>query len=945
MSQSFQVTVPPNVEDIEEDDVMHWPFDNDDGHGSWASSRPPSTDTAQINGCARMPARLDAAPLLQPLAPAVQLTSWKIRTPEEVQQERDRLMAGLDFGGMPMGPYPSELEIVAAIKKWAANTSIDGGGFALAAKNKQLVPASKQRGERRLLLCDRSGVYNPRGQNIRETQVSKKCSCPWAVWIENCTDGWCVTVMPKETIRALQINQSFFVQLIHNHSLLATVAETNTNAKLRGLTAEQMHVVAVLQRACNPPAQIYLTLSRDCHAQGIPVTFTVKDIANTVGKNAVEKALDCCDLVDYLDERRQRDPNLEYSFKLDSSGVLDRVFFVLPLAQERWAKMSAAVLLYDTKHGTNRYDMKVGCLTSIDERAKTQVLAVSILRYQDEDSFAWVFQKFEQSLTAAPVVCFTDSDDAMAAAIKTAWPSCRHLLCTFHLFKNFYENIHPLFVQRPAQWKMLAKRWWVLCKNSDKISCDRFALDWEMFATDIVAQANASPELIAKKLLWLSRMGVKSRQWAACYTWHSKTYGIHSTARAESIHSVIKAFCSKFSSILQLVLDLERMAEHQLQKSETEALRRQFSIVTGARPPSLFPPAAALADRLTDFAASCVWSQAAQIPLYRLLENELLPHEKKIALGFGPAEAVWCVEIRDDVFVAELFGDGEREKRRALDHGLLEPMTHKHWASSMSCTCQYQQCMGLPCRHQLYIMMHQNFVGSIPCDPFWLRDMPPPQHRRSIGKILNDYSNDDNSCSLSTKESRQKMLLATFGRIADVACESAGATEALLKVLSEHGVFLGIDGKSRINQRMEPLSVLAQAATSTTAVRKPPMTTQAPTTMRAAMSTTARAASATASAAAVPATVATAQAAPPIILTAENDFTDGDDNEYNISLSQLVTSRRVPICNPPVKAREQNRHRKEPKSCAPTSKSYKRAGRQRQRTVKGAEFQQSLVKK
>ena len=45
--------------------------------------------------------------------------------------------------------------------------------------------------------------------------------------------------------------------------------------------------------------------------------------------------------------------------------------------------------------------------------------------------------------------------------------------------------------------------------------------------------------------------------------------------RAEAIHSVIQSFCSKHSSIVDLVLDIERMASNQQSKSETDLLRHQ----------------------------------------------------------------------------------------------------------------------------------------------------------------------------------------------------------------------------------------------------------------------------------------------------------------------------------------------------------------------------------
>jgi hypothetical protein len=145
-------------------------------------------------------------------------------------------------------------------------------------------------------------------------------------------------------------------------------------------------------------------------------------------------------------------------------------------------------------------------------------------------------------------------------------------------------------------------------------------------------------------------MGAKASQWAACFTWSFKTFGIHSTQRVEAIHSVIQSFCSKHSSITDLVHDLERMAEHHLQKSETGALRQEMNIFLGSQHHgTLFRPALVLSEKLTAIAASSVRAQAAQIPLYSVLTNEQLSIEQKTMLDFKPDEDVYCVEIRADV--------------------------------------------------------------------------------------------------------------------------------------------------------------------------------------------------------------------------------------------------------------------------------------------------------
>jgi MULE transposase domain len=110
----------------------------------------------------------------------------------------------------------------------------------------------------------------------------------------------------------------------------------------------------------------------------------------------MDKTLDCTNLHEYLYKRRS-EMNLYCNLFVNSDGLLERVFFVLSGAYELWERTQHAVLLYDTKHGTNRYGLKLGCITCMDEMGKTQVLAVSLVSNEDAESFSWVFGCFSEA--------------------------------------------------------------------------------------------------------------------------------------------------------------------------------------------------------------------------------------------------------------------------------------------------------------------------------------------------------------------------------------------------------------------------------------------------------------------------------------------------------------------------------------------------------------------
>ena len=102
------------------------------------------------------------------------------------------------------------------------------------------------------------------------------------------------------------------------------------------------------------------------------------------------------------------------------------------------------VVVYDTKHGTNRFGLKLGCFVGLDNNGLSRIIAASLLLNETEESFCYVFEWFS-TVFGEPKIIFTDGDKQMARAIQNSFPSSTHLLCTFHLYKNFFEKVRPVF--------------------------------------------------------------------------------------------------------------------------------------------------------------------------------------------------------------------------------------------------------------------------------------------------------------------------------------------------------------------------------------------------------------------------------------------------------------------------------------------------------------------
>jgi len=88
--------------------------------------------------------------------------------------------------------------------------------------------------------------------------------------------------------------------------------------------------------------------------------------------------------------------------------------------------------------------------------------------------------------------------------------------------------------------------------------------------------------------------------------------------RPEAIHSAVVQFCSKQSSVVKLMKDMEKMVMCQRMKAKTAALTLQFKSLVAApghTTMAVFPPAQRLANSLEQHPSEIVLVQAGQFAL------------------------------------------------------------------------------------------------------------------------------------------------------------------------------------------------------------------------------------------------------------------------------------------------------------------------------------------
>lgn len=625
-----------------------------------------------------------------------------LRTLAVVENERQMRMQGVSFpAGFPLGPYQTRDLLFEECKRWAANERVCGGAFGLVKKTTR--KATSRKGPCGNFCCDRLGEPKKTktdAENPRQNQSTLKTGCKWAISYEEVEEGWVISGCCEPIITAAkECNVHCGSAILHNHKLATTREEKNIFPTLRDIPATLVKTAEILHKAGLGPAKIYQVLYDQCIAEGIEISFTQRDIENKFAKSQAAIALDCTNLLEHLKERFNNDSDLTYAIDHDSDGRLNKLFFMLKNWRQLWEESNGRVVLYDTKHGTNRYGLKLGCFSIVDCNGSTRVIAASFVEQESAEMFSWVFECFARLVGASPETIFTDSDPAMAIAIKVTWPMTIHLLCIFHLWKNFYEHIGTLLKGKKDMWQEVATIFWKLAKTSDIALRQRFDNDFALITDKI---ATVLGDLSEKKKQdtqqWLESLRSRKESWAACYTWQHCLYGIHSTQRAESMHRVIADFCRKTHTIGEIAHLLENMAANQEMKSEMQMLKQEMTAQIHGREDEPFLEY--IVEKLTKFAQGIVRSQSVQMTQYSCQMSSMSTQTQWIVSRMGKPSATSDTNIIEQSVRERLV--------RLADHGLGGNIGINdyipHCTTLTSCSCQFPQCYGLPCRHIIRVL-------------------------------------------------------------------------------------------------------------------------------------------------------------------------------------------------------------------------------------------------
>jgi len=190
--------------------------------------------------------------------------------------------------------------------------------------------------------------------------------------------------------------------------------------------------------------------------------------------------------------------------------------------RNRWCEAVSkgrSIVFLDTTHGTNKFGYHLGFWLIITATGVTSPIAYSLQRLQKTEYFADLYAKFESIFGVQPEVICTDRDAAMCSALAV-WPSCKQMVCVWHLSQNFEGQLNKL---RVSGRRKIMKFFWSIVKEHDWSFRSKLEESLVKLRDMALKNSRCSQSAAAKKIrdgfqTWMDVLWSTRCKWATCYT-------------------------------------------------------------------------------------------------------------------------------------------------------------------------------------------------------------------------------------------------------------------------------------------------------------------------------------------------------------------------------------------------------------------------------------------
>ncbi|KAH1198480.1 Protein FAR1-RELATED SEQUENCE 5 [Glycine max] len=326
------------------------------------------------------------------------------------------------------------------VLRWARSVAYENGFVAVIVR---FNTSTGSRGRTLFVLigCERSDEYRCRKKEfVRRDTGTRKCGCPFKLCGKPVVGG-----------------QGWMVKLIcgiHNHELAKSLVG---HPYVERLSKAEKTLIADMTKSMVKPRNILLTLKE--HNDNS--CTTIKQIYNA--RSAYRFSIRGRDTeMQHLMKLLERDQYIHWH-RLKDEDVVHDMFWCHPDAV-KLVNTCNLVFLIDSTYQTNRYRLPLLDFVGVTPTGMTFSVGFAYLEGERLNNVVWALEHFRGIFLrrdVLPGVIVTDRDIALMNAVKTVFPECTNLLCTFHINKNVKGKCKSLIGQRNA-WEYVMNAWGTL---------------------------------------------------------------------------------------------------------------------------------------------------------------------------------------------------------------------------------------------------------------------------------------------------------------------------------------------------------------------------------------------------------------------------------------------------------------------------------------------------
>ena len=188
----------------------------------------------------------------------------------------------------------------------------------------------------------------------------------------------------------------------------------------------------------------------------------------------------------------------------------------------------------DATYKTNRFNMPLFLISSVNPFGRSYVLACCLMRDERIETYTLVLAAFKLLFEPTKIevnTIITDQDSSLISAIEAVFPNATHQLCRWHLLANIRKNL----ATNPS-----------LCSRLSELMSAPTRSSAEDIYAKVLEGASSREASYVARLYGLKEKYVEA--WVSC----NRNLGIKSTQRAESMNHSIKRLVQNNSPLVNL---------------------------------------------------------------------------------------------------------------------------------------------------------------------------------------------------------------------------------------------------------------------------------------------------------------------------------------------------------------------------------------------------------